>query len=92
MKINWKVRFKNKLFLTSLASQTILLVQGILTGLVGLGVMHINLNNVSEDAKIIMGMVDVVLGYLSFLGIIVDPTTDGIKDSEQAMTYEEPKK
>ena len=92
MKINWKVRFKNKLFLTSLASQTILLVQGILAGLVGLGVMHINLNNVSEDAKTIMGMVDVVLGYLSFLGIIVDPTTDGIKDSEQAMTYEEPKK
>jgi len=92
MKINWKVRFKNKLFLTSLASQTILLVQGILAGLVGLGVMHINLNNVSEDAKIIMSMVDVVLGYLSFLGIIVDPTTNGIKDSEQAMTYEEPKK
>ena len=92
MKINWKVRFKNKLFLTSLASQTILLVQGILAGLVGLGVMHINLNNVSEDAKTIMGMVDVVLGYLSFLGIIVDPTTNGIKDSEQAMTYEEPKK
>ena len=92
MKINWKVRLKNKLFLASLASQTALLVQGILAGLVGLDVMHINLDTVSVDTKIILGVIDGTLGYLSFLGIITDPTTGGVKDSEQAMTYEEPKK
>jgi phi LC3 family holin len=34
----------------------------------------------------------VVFGALSSLGIVHDPTTVGVGDSEQALTYEEPKK
>ena len=33
----------------------------------------------------------VVMAVLSFIGVLTDPTTKGIKDSEQAMGYEEPK-
>ena len=33
----------------------------------------------------------VVMAVLSFIGVLSDPTTKGIKDSEQAMEYEKPK-
>ena len=33
----------------------------------------------------------VVMAVLSFIGVLTDPTTKGIKDSEQAMEYEKPK-
>lgn len=33
----------------------------------------------------------VVMAVLSFIGVITDPTTKGIEDSAQAMTYEKPK-
>ncbi|KRT93811.1 MULTISPECIES: phage holin [Bacillus] len=90
-KINWKVRFNNKLFLTALASQTAVMIQGLIAGLVGLGIMDIDLSQLDNSLKISLGIVDTVLIYLSFLGIIKDPTTKGISDSEQAMEYEEPR-
>ncbi|EWH20032.1 phage holin [Bacillus haynesii] len=90
-KINWKVRFNNKLFLTALASQTAVMIQGIIAGLVGLGIMDIDLPQLDNSLKISLGIVDTVLIYLSFLGIIKDPTTKGISDSNQAMDYEEPR-
>ncbi|PAC96508.1 phage holin [Bacillus paralicheniformis] len=90
-KINWKVRFNNKLFLTALASQTAVMIQGIIAGLVGLGIMDIDLSQLDNSLKISLGIVDTVLIYLSFLGIIKDPTTKGISDSNQAMDYEEPR-
>ncbi|MFC8151171.1 phage holin [Bacillus paralicheniformis] len=90
-KINWKVRFNNKLFLTALASQTAVMIQGIIAGLVGLGIMNIDLSQLDNSLKISLGIVDTVLIYLSFLGIIKDPTTKGISDSDQAMEYEEPR-
>ena len=33
----------------------------------------------------------VVMAVLSFIGVLTDPTTKGMGDSEQAMTYEKPK-
>ncbi|MEC3606320.1 MULTISPECIES: phage holin [Bacillus] len=89
--INWKVRLRNKMWLTSFASQTALLIQGVLAGLVGLGVISIDLAGLDSSLKIALGMVDVVLAYFSFLGIVQDPTTEGIGDSAQALEYSEPK-
>lgn len=39
----------------------------------------------------IINIVGIVINLLVGLGILVDPTTAGITDSEQAMTYETPK-
>jgi phi LC3 family holin len=89
--INWKVRLKNKLFLATLASQTALMAQGVLAGLVGLDVVNIDLTELGADIKIGLGIVDTVLFYLSFLGVVQDPTTKGVADSPQAMTYDKPK-
>ncbi|KYC83457.1 hypothetical protein CHCC19466_1249 [Bacillus licheniformis] len=53
--------------------------------------MDIDLSQLDNSLKISLGIVDTVLIYLSFLGIIKDPTTKGISDSDQAMDYEEPR-
>ena len=79
MKINWKVRFKNKTFtLTFLTLLTTFVYQ--ILALCGITPA------ISEDAatNIIMIAVD----FLCMIGVIMDPTTDGVNDSDRAMTYE----
>ncbi len=39
----------------------------------------------------ILGTIGMIVNVLCILGIVVDPTTTGIADSEQALTYDEPK-
>ena len=36
-------------------------------------------------------VITVVMAVLSFIGVLTDPTTKGMGDSEQALTYEKPK-
>lgn len=81
MKINWKVRFKNKVFLTSFLS----LVIGFVYSMLALFDVFptITKNNVLE-------IVNQALTFLGLIGVIVDPTTAGIGDSERALTYVEP--
>ena len=82
--INWKVRIKNKNFWVTIIPALILLIQGI-AALFG---FTINLNDISGKLLVV---VDGVFVVLSILGIVNDPTTAGISDSLQAMTYNEPK-
>ena len=85
MKINWKVRLKNKNFWITLIPTVLLLVQPILA-LLGVEI------DLGEIGNALLAIVDGVFVLLALLGIITDPTTDGISDSEQAMTYDKPKK
>lgn len=78
MKINWKVRFKNKAFLAALAALLITFTYQMLAALDI--VPSITQDSVSE----VIGM---VLNLLGLLGVIVDPTTAGVSDSERALTY-----
>lgn len=39
----------------------------------------------------LVAIVGTVFALLAILGIVADPTTTGVGDSEQAMTYTEPK-
>ncbi|WP_027399558.1 phage holin [Anaerovorax odorimutans] len=80
--INWKLRFKNKAVLLALITCSVSFVYQIL-GILGLT------SPVSED--IIMQFVAVGLNILVALGILIDPTTKGICDSNQAKEYTEPK-
>ena len=83
MQINWKVRFKQKVFLTSFIS---LIVSFVYSMLALFDVFPaITKNQVLE-------FVNQGLALLGLLGIIVDPTTAGISDSERAMSYDEPYK
>ena len=81
MKLNWKVRFKNKIWLGSFCS----LVIGFIYSLLALFDVF---PQVTES--IILQLMNQVLTFLGLIGVIVDPTTAGLEDSDRAMGYEEP--
>ena len=84
MGINWKVRLKNKTFWLAIIPAVLLLVQQI----VGLFGVVIDFTPLQNQLVTIIGT---VFSILAILGIIVDPTTKGISDSKQVLTYTEPK-
>ena len=81
MKINWKVRFKNKVWLGSFFS----LVVGFIYSLLALFDVF-----PAVTQNLVMQLLNQVLTFLGLIGVIVDPTTAGLEDSDRAMGYEEP--
>lgn len=82
MNINWKVRFQNKTFLTGLISLVVVFVYDLLQ------LLEIA-PTVTQSA--VMQVAEGVLTILGMVGVITDPTTAGLSDSQQAMTYDVPK-
>ncbi len=81
MKLNWKVRFRNKTWLTMFIS----LIVGFVFNMLKLfDIVPVITEN------LVMNIVGEVLTFLGLIGVIVDPTTAGIEDSNRAMTYVEP--
>ncbi|MDW0112198.1 phage holin [Sporosarcina saromensis] len=85
MKINWKVRLKNKYFWLAMVPAFLLVAQ-IVTGWFG---YELAANVIGDEAA---NFINAVFALLVILGVVVDPTTDGMEDSEQAMRYKEPKR
>ena len=81
MKLNWKVRFKNKIWLGSFCS----LIIGFIYSLLALFDVF---PQVTES--LVLQLLNQVLTFLGLIGVIVDPTTAGLGDSDRAMGYEEP--
>lgn len=84
MKINWTVRLKNKAFWLALIPAMLLLVQ---TVAAAIG-YQLDFGEISER---LIAVVNAVFAVLAILGIVTDPTTAGVSDSAQAMTYTEPR-
>lgn len=84
MKINWKVRIKNKLFWIAFIPAVLMLAQQVLSLF---GVQF----DTSALADALLEIVGTAFSILALLGIVVDPTTDGVSDSKQALTYDKPK-
>ncbi len=78
--INWKVRVRNKQFWVSLIPALIILVQAI-ASVFG---VSLNLGNIGDK---LLDVVNAIFVVLSILGIVTDPTTPGVKDSDRAKTY-----
>ena len=85
MKINWIVRIKNKAFWLAIIPAVLLLIQAV-ADVVG---YQLDFGDISEK---LIAVVNAVFVVLSILGIVTDPTTDGIGDSTRALTYTTPKK
>ena len=83
-KINWKVRLSNKSFWITMIPALLLLVQ-LVAKLFGL---EIKVDGLQED---LLNIISALFVVLAVLGLTVDPTTKGIADSENALTYTEPK-
>lgn len=90
MKINWKVRFKNRTWLAGFISQTVIVLQAIVAMLSGYDVLPFNIEQFDTWVSTALIGVNAVLIYFSFLGIIVDPTTKNLEDSSRTMNRDEP--
>ena len=84
MKINWRVRIKNKNFWITLIPALLLLVQ-VVAAVFGFSI------DLGDLGNKLLAVVNAAFGVLAILGIVTDPTTKGVSDSAQAMTYEKPK-
>lgn len=84
MKINWKVRVKNKNFWLTIIPAFLVLVQVIL------GVFGVKID-IGDIGNKLIAVVNAAFVVLSILGIVTDPTTKGVSDSDLAMTYTKPK-
>lgn len=82
--INWKVRLKNKTFWVAIIPAVILLIQAVAAVFgfsLDLSILNDNLLAVVEAAFLV----------LAIIGVVADPTTAGVTDSAQALTYDKPK-
>lgn len=81
MNINWKVRFQNKVWLTGFIAAIVAFVYNMLE-------MFEIVPAVSEG--MVLQAAQAVLLILTSIGVLVDPTTKGMSDSERALSYKEP--
>ena len=78
MRINWRIRFKNGKWVAMFLGAVVT------TGYMICETLGIKVSIPQTDVtKIIMA----ILGLLRMLGVITDPTTKGVSDSDLAMTY-----
>ena len=83
MKINWTVRLKNKAFWLAVVPALALVAQAV-AALFGYTI------DLTTLVGKIQAVINAVFALLVILGVVVDPTTDGIQDSNRAMSYPEP--
>ena len=83
--MNWLVRIKNKTFWLTMIPAVLLLVQ-VVAAVFGYTLDFGDLGNK------LLAVVNAVFALLAILGIVNDPTTAGVTDSAQALTYQIPKK
>ncbi len=84
-RINWIVRIKNRAFWVALIPAVLMLIQ-MLAAVFG---YDLNLGDLGDK---LLAVVNSLFVVLAILGIVTDPTTEGVADSERALTYEKPKK
>lgn len=85
MNINWLVRAKNKAFWVALIPAVLLLIQ-VVAAVFGFKIDMGDLGNK------LLEVVNALFSLLAILGIVVDPTTVGVSDSDRALGYNEPAK
>ena len=78
IKINWKVRIRNKTFLVSMSALIISFLYELLS-------LFQVVTPISENE--ILQIVYIIINILGVMGVIDDPTTKGLSDSERALTY-----
>ena len=87
--INWKVRFKNPLWVSSFISQLFIVAQIIIVGANQAGYTDFVL--LKEVEEWVLALVNAIFVVLASLGLVQDPVTKGVSDSPNAMKYNKPK-
>ena len=90
MKINWTVRIKNPIFWANIAASVLLPI------LAHLGLTWNDMTTWGALGNALLSAIQnpvvVVAVIASVWNALNDPTTAGLSDSKQALTYDEPKK
>ena len=81
MKINWKVRIKNPVFWLTVIPAIVTFVYTVL------GAFEV-VPALSED--VVVNIITALISALTTVGVLIDPTTKGVGDSERAMGYDAP--
>jgi phi LC3 family holin len=84
MNINWSVRLKSKTFWLGLVG----VIGAFAVNLAALFGVDLDVTTTESAATMV---ISAVFAVLSLCGVVVDPTTSGLTDSAQAMTYTSPK-
>lgn len=82
MNINWRLRLKNKATLSTLMLAAVAFAYQV-CGCFGI------VPALSQDMAV--NLVTMLVNVLLALGIVVDPTTAGVGDSDDALGYDEPR-
>lgn len=82
MKINWKVRFKNKIWVVGFLGTIVAFIYQIL------GMFDV-VPSISKEQ--IIQLFGIIVNILVGFGVLIDPTTRGMSDSDRAMTYNRPR-
>lgn len=81
MRINWRVRIRSKAFWMGISGVT-------------LGFIFNILGQLDVQSPVTQGLlsdfISTLLAILGALGVLVDPTTQGISDSRKALFYNKP--
>lgn len=81
MKINWKVRFKNKTWLCTFIVAVVALIYQVLE-ICGIAP--------SLSSETVNSVIFAVVDIFVMLGVVIDPTTPEVNDSERALNYTVP--
>lgn len=81
--INWKVRLGNKAFWLAIIPAVLVLAQSV-------GAVFGYALDFGELGNKLAAVIEAVFMVLALLGIVNDPTTKGLSDSERALGYQEP--
>lgn len=81
--INWKARFKNPVFWGTVIPAAVSFVYCVLGAL---GIVP------ALAESTVLNFAGTIITMLTTLGVLIDPTTAGIRDSALAMTYDAPRK
>lgn len=84
MKLNFLVRAKNKVFWVTFIPAVLVLIQAVAE------VFGFTLDLAALGDKLI-AVVVALFTVLALLGVVVDPTTAGVTDTDTAMEYVEPR-
>lgn len=81
--INWKIRIMDKQFWLEIVPAVLLLAQ-MVAALLG---FELDLGDLGSK---LVAVINAVFAVLVILGVVRDPTTPGLSDSDRAMNYVEP--
>ena len=81
--INWRIRIKNKSFWLAIVPALMLAAQRI-SALFGVTF------TLSDKQDLLLGVINAIFIVLALIGVVSDPTVEGLQDSKRAMTYDKP--